>query len=89
MKKNSVIAIRVNPVLKRNVGKILSEEGLTIPQAVTLFLERLVSQKNLPFQLSKPNAETRKAISDIDYRRDIQTFTDVETLINDLESCES
>jgi DNA-damage-inducible protein J len=40
--------------------------GLSLSDAVRVFLTRVVAEKQLPFALKVPNAETRTAIAEAD-----------------------
>ncbi len=86
MNKSSTITIRVDPDLKRKTEKTLDDLGLTTTQAVTIFLKQVVLQKGLPFPVSMPNAETRRAMDDIANRRNVKTFENTDALFADLES---
>lgn len=86
MHKSSTITIRVDPELKRKTEKTLDDLGLTTTQAVTIFLKQGIMRKGLPFPVSMPNAETRKAMDDIAKRRNVKTFENTDALFADLES---
>jgi len=43
--------VQVDPELKQDVEDILQELGLTMSQAITLFLEQISLKKGLPFTL--------------------------------------
>ncbi|MNV75546.1 Antitoxin DinJ [compost metagenome] len=61
--------------------------GLTVSDAVRVFLTRVVADKELPFSLRAPNAATQTAMQEaseiIQSRR--ARFDTVEALINELE----
>ena len=86
MNKSSTITIRIDPELKRKTEKALNDLGLTTTQAVTIFLKQVVLQKGLPFSVSMPNAETRRAMNELAKSRNTKTFKDTDELFRDLES---
>jgi DNA-damage-inducible protein J len=89
MSKTATLTVRLDPVLKKQTEKVLSEMGLTPSQAITLFYYQVKNQRALPFEIKlprQPNEETLQAIDDLKQRRDTKTFKDVEALIADLES---
>ncbi len=89
MSKTATLTVRLDPVLKKQTEKVLSEMGLTPSQAITLFYYQVKNQRALPFEIklpSQPNEETLQAMDDLKQHRNTKTFKDVESLIADLES---
>lgn len=89
MSKTATLTVRLDPVLKKQTEKVLSEMGLTPSQAITLFYYQVKHQKALPFEVKlpqEPNEETLQAVDDLKNRRNIKTFNNVDDLIADLES---
>ncbi|WP_102959982.1 type II toxin-antitoxin system RelB/DinJ family antitoxin [Mangrovicella endophytica] len=65
----------------------LSAVGLSVPEAVRLFLHRVAADQGLPLELKVPNAETRSAMAEADTlaREGRARFGDAETLLTGLE----
>lgn len=62
----------------------LAAMGLTVFDAVRVFLTRLVAEQQLPFELEAPDAETRAAMQQA--RSMVKArFASAEVLIHDLE----
>src|ERR1700681_958489 len=66
MTKTGYITARVEPKLKASAGKVLSKVGVSTSDAITMFLRQVVLQGGLPFEVRVPNAETRKAIDELE-----------------------
>lgn len=66
MSKTGYITARVEPKLKASAGKVLSRVGVSTSDAITMFLRQVVLQGGLPFEVRVPNAETRKAIEELE-----------------------
>jgi len=62
MTKSAMINTRLEPKLKKSSEAILAKIGLSTSEAITLFLNQVVMQKGLPFDVRIPNRETAKAI---------------------------
>jgi DNA-damage-inducible protein J len=77
MSKTETIRARVKPALKRDAEAVLRKLGLTSSEAITLFLTQVKLNKGLPFAVSVPNAETRRAIREAQARQNIETFESV------------
>lgn len=56
MRKTAVITARIEPELKASAGQICAQLGLTLTQAITLFLRQLELQQGLAFDLKVPLA---------------------------------
>ena len=59
--------IRVEPSVKMKAEKILNDLGLSITEAVNLFLNQVVLHEGIPFTIEKPgyNKETINAMEDV------------------------
>ena len=63
MAKTSSMYIRLDPTAKADVEKIYSRYGLTLTQAVNIFIQQSRNVGGLPFDL-RPNAETLEAMAE-------------------------
>jgi DNA-damage-inducible protein J len=52
--------------IKIQAAETLSDMGLTVSDAVRVFLTRVAVEKRIPFELRIPNAETRAAMNEAD-----------------------
>ncbi|OGG58770.1 addiction module antitoxin RelB [Candidatus Kaiserbacteria bacterium RIFCSPHIGHO2_01_FULL_56_24] len=66
MSKTGYISARVEPKLKASAGKVLRKVGVSTSDAITMFLRQVVMQGGLPFEVRVPNAETQKAIDELE-----------------------
>ena len=64
MSTSKMIHIRVDDDLKEQATEALAAIGLSVSDAVRLFLKRVVIEQALPLELKVPNAETQKAIKE-------------------------
>lgn len=87
MASTSMVHVRIDDTTKTMAAETLAEMGLSISDAVRVFLKRVVADKQLPFELKAPNATTRAALSEADEivrnRRD--RFTTAGDILNDIE----
>lgn len=83
----TMVHVRVDENVKAQATETLASMGLTISDAVRVFLIRVVADKELPFAIKAPNATSRAAIAEageiIQSRR--ARFATSDTLMNDLE----
>lgn len=59
-----MVHVRVDENIKAQATETLASMGLTISDAVRVFLTRVVTDKELPFALKAPNATTRDAMAE-------------------------
>jgi len=71
---DSVIRSRVDPKLKAEASQVFGSMGLTMSEAIRLFLVQAVSQKALPFAVMVPNTATQAAIQEA-MRGDVEEIT--------------
>lgn len=82
--KEAVVRARVSKDLKSEVEGILNEVGLTVSEAIRLFLTRVKLEHGIPFEIKIPNAITAKAIHDMENDIDVETAEDTDDLWNKL-----
>ena len=66
MGKTGYITARIEPKLKAQAGRILAKVGVSTTDAITMFMRQVVLHDGLPFEVRVPNAETRKAIEELE-----------------------
>jgi len=66
MASTSMVHVRVDDKIKLEATETLASMGLSISDAVRVFLTRVVIEKQLPFTLKVPNPETHAAMIEAD-----------------------
>lgn len=83
----TMVHVRVDENVKTQATETLASMGLTLSDAIRVFLTRVVADKELPFALKAPNATSRAAMVEageiIKSRR--ARFASHDALLNDLE----
>ncbi len=64
MSASTMIHVRIDEDTKAQAAETLDAIGLSMADAIRLFLKRLVVEQAIPFELKAPNAETRAAIAE-------------------------
>ena len=88
MAATAMIHVRVDEEIKTQAAETLASMGLSVSDAVRVFLKRVVVEKAMPFDVRVPNAETRVAMAEADaIIRDRNTrFAAAQDLFDDLEN---
>jgi DNA-damage-inducible protein J len=92
MAKTASLNIRIDPKTKTGVEQLFSQFGITVTDAVNMFLHQSLMVGGLPFELKRPryNAETEAAIREA---RDImagrlraKAYSSLQEMIDELDS---
>ncbi len=64
MSKTATINMRVSPEVKADAESIFSSLGMTLTEAINVFLHKAIMEGGLPFEVRQPryNAETEAAM---------------------------
>lgn len=66
MATTTMVHIRVDDEIKAQATETLAAMGLSVSDAVRLFLRRVIADQALPFEIKVPNARTRAAMAEAD-----------------------
>ena len=80
MVKAEFIRARVNEELKSSTETLFSRLGLTMTEAITLFLVQCDLRQGLPFDVRLPNAETMQALEDARNDTNLTSHENAEAL---------
>lgn len=59
MEKSTTLNLRINPEVKENAEKILSQLGISMSCAVTMFLNQVILTESIPFPIELPQPPSR------------------------------
>jgi DNA-damage-inducible protein J len=78
MPKTETIRARVDVKLKADAEAVLEKLGLTASEAIRLFYKQVALRKGLPFDVKVPNAETRRAMKELDEGEGVTRYDDFD-----------
>lgn len=81
--KTATLQIRVSNDLKIEAGKALDAIGISLPEAIRVFLGRIVREQAMPFPLETPNPETAAGLRE-SMKSDHKRFTSAAELFHEL-----
>lgn len=64
--QSSMLHVRMDSGLKREATQALAAMGLTASEAVRLLFHRIAVDQAFPLELKVPNAQTRRAMAEVD-----------------------
>jgi len=87
MATTTMVHVRVDEQVKAQAAETLAAMGLSVSDAVRVFLLRVIAEKQMPFALKVPNAETNAAMAEADEiaRSRRARFGTAAELFDDLE----
>jgi len=87
MPTTAMVHVRVDEQVKEQATAALAAMGLSVSDAVRVFLVRVAAEQQMPFALKVPNTKTRAAMAEAETiaRTRRSRFSTATGLFNDLE----
>ncbi len=87
MATTTMVHVRLDEKIKAQATETLAAMGLTVSDAVRVFLTRVAAEQQMPFSIKVPNAETRAAMNEADAiaRARRARFGTADELFDDIE----
>ncbi|MDI6794158.1 MAG: type II toxin-antitoxin system RelB/DinJ family antitoxin [bacterium] len=82
--KTAEISVRVEPQLKDGAIKIFKNMGISVSEAISLFLNEVVVQQGLPFVTRPPNQETLNTMKKTDAGEELTEYEDVNNFYREM-----
>jgi len=95
MQKVTNINIRVDEELKKQANELFEYFGMSLSQAITLFLKQAVNTSSIPFEIKKPeySKDLIEALAEAEemekHPEKYKTYHSIEELMEDLEEDET
>jgi len=86
MATTTMIHVRIDEKMKAQATETLNAMGLSVSDAVRVFLMRVIADKQMPFAITVPNSETRAALAEADeiVKRHRSRFATASDLFDDV-----
>ncbi len=86
MAKTDTLHIRIEPEIKKKAEKTLNDLGLSITEAVNVFLNIVILNDGIPFEIRKPNKETIQAMEDTKKEKNLsKKYNNVDKMFEELD----
>ena len=85
--QSSMLHVRMDTDLKRKATETLAAMGMTVSDAVRLLFHRIAVDQAFPLELKVPNAQTRRAMAEVDdmVKTRKARFTSADEMFAELE----
>lgn len=67
-----VIRSRIDPHIKAEAVELFEDMGLTLSEAIRLFVYQSVAEKRIPFSIKSPNAKTKAALAKANHGQQLE-----------------
>ena len=85
MAGGAYIQARIDPRIKEEARSVLDELGISMSEAIVVYLKQIILQRGIPFELKLPNKATSQAVQELESGKGV-TFGSVDELLEDLEN---
>jgi DNA-damage-inducible protein J len=82
---NTIIHTPIDTEIDAQVKLVFSGLGLSVNDAITLFLNNIVENKTMPFSINIPNKETLAAIEEARHGN-LPSYTSLEAMWEELDN---
>lgn len=84
MEKSILVSFRTKPELKKKADVIFETLGISKTEAFNMFLSNVILNNGIPFEVKIPNKETLEAVEDIENKRNLTSYNNLEEMYEDL-----
>jgi DNA-damage-inducible protein J len=80
MTKISNINVRLDINLKDKFEEVLNSLGITTSQSISMFVNQVILNNGIPFDIKIPNKKTQKAMKNINTNKSLNTADNIDDL---------
>jgi len=84
MSATETIQIRVDHNTKRQATQILESLRLNMSEAIKIYLQQIILNKGIPFEIKVPSRQSRKIMAEVDAGKGLHEFADADELLKEL-----
>ena len=84
--KTDMFRFRINPEVRQNLENIYAKNGLTLTDAINVFLQQSINAGGFPFSVTEDNAEIVKAKALTRLVKELQKGDDCAVVYSDAEA---
>ena len=85
MSKGATINARIDPNTKLEAKGVLNKLGMTMSEAIAIFLKQVVYQRAIPFDVKIPNELTAKTLREADEGKNVHRVSNAKELFAELD----
>ncbi len=82
---STMIHVRIDEELKKEAQQVFEQMGLSMSEAIRLFLRRTTAEHALPFEVRVPNAVTQETLEKAERGEDVHPMGDIDAFFAQIE----
>lgn len=82
--KTATVRARIEPELKIEVENVLSELGLSMSEAIELYMRQIKLNHGIPFMIKVPNELTQQTMDDTDQGKNLLKHESADDMFDEL-----
>jgi DNA-damage-inducible protein J len=86
MANSAMVHARVDAETKLQAQGVLNELGMTLSEAISLYLRQIVFRKGIPFEVKIPNELTMRTIQKSERGEELHEASSVQEMFKELDS---
>lgn len=86
MASSAMVHARVDAETKSQAQGVLNELGMTLSEAISLYLRQIVFRKGIPFEVKIPNELTIHTIEKSERGQELHEASSVQEMFKELDS---
>jgi len=86
MANSTTIQARIDSDTKEKAKVILDTLGLSMSEAICIYLRQIVLLREIPFKIKIPNDVTLSAVEKLEAGKDVHEVSNVEELFEELDA---
>ncbi len=83
--KTAVVRARIDEGLKHDVEGVLGQLGLSMSEAISLYMAQIKLQHGIPFDIRVPNKETLETFRDTEEKRNLVRSKNADDMFKKLK----
>ena len=84
MANGAYVQARMDPSVKEEARNVLDELGMSMSEAIVVYLKQIILQRGIPFEVKLPNELTARTLEKAENGDDVHEFSNVDDLLKEL-----
>ena len=84
MANGTIVQARIDPKTKKDAKSVLDELGMSMSEAIVVYLKQIILRRAIPFELKLPNELTVRTLEKSEKGEDLHEFSKVDDLLKEL-----
>jgi len=83
---NTTIQTRIDPDSKEKLRDILDDLGISMSEAIVMYIHQIILRKGIPFEVKLPNKTTLDTVEALENGKELHSVSNSDELLRELHS---